>query len=325
MEEGLSNPVFALQSLPGRGLGLIATQEIPKGCRILAEKPIFTMPSQARNNNEAQISAIIVAKLRDVSKDAQRNFFALHNNFVGSLSPFLGIAKTNALPLGVEAVEAGIFHNLSRINHACLPNCQHTWNVRLGKETIHSVRDIAAGEEITISYSDTGPSGERRAHLKRSFLFDCTCGLCSLSEQEQLRSDERLKNIQQLDEMIGDGSHLTMKPQEHLRWVHSLLQLLDAEQIMDARLPRAYYDAFQTVIAQGDQARAKVFADRAYSARLCCEGDDSEATLNMKELANNPGRHRLFGVSNKWRQSVKKIPSGVDGDDFEKWLWRQNM
>ena len=123
--------------------------------------------------------------------------------------------------------------------------------------------------------------------------------------------------------MIGDGLHLLSQPRQHLRWVHSLLQLLEAERIVDARLSRAYYDAFQTVVAHGDQARAKAFAERAYAAKLCCEGEDSDLVLHMKELAEDPKGHGLFGTSNTWQQAVNKIPSGLTGDDFEKWLWRQ--
>ena len=323
MEGKHSSPLCTLQSLPGRGLGLIAVQEIPKGCRIFAEEPIFTIPRLANNNSE--ISKIIAAKLQKATKDTQRDFFALHNNFAGSLSPFLGIVKTNTLPLGTEAMEGGIFLQASRINHSCLPNCQHTWNASRGEETIHAVRNIAKGEEITISYSDTGPSKERQTQLKKGFAFECICDLCSLPKDELLRSDERLKEIRRLDQMIGDGVHMMMQPHTHLQWVRSLLQLLDAEQISDARLPRIYYDAFQTVIAQGDCARAKVFAERAYVGRLCCEGEDSESTLLMKGLMEDPSSHRLFGTSYRWQQSVKKIPSGLEGNDLEKWLWRQKI
>ncbi len=145
----------------------------------------------------------------------------------------------------------------SRINHACLPNCQHTWNASIGEETIHTVRDIAQGEEITISYSHTDPFESRRGHQK-NFGFDCTCSLYSLPATERVLSDNRLEEVQHLD-----GAHLMLHPQQYLQKVHTLIQLLEVEQISDARLPRAYYDALQTVIAHGDQARAKVFAKRA--------------------------------------------------------------
>lgn len=190
---------------------------------------------------------------------------------------------------------------------------------------MHAVREISQGEEIIISYSLTGPSKSRRRHLQKNFGFDCTCSLCSLPATECLLSDNRLEEVQHLDNVIGDGENLMLHAQQHLQKVHTLIQLLEAEQISDARLPRAYYDAFQTVIAHGDQARAKVFAERAYAARLSCEGEDSPATLRIRLLAENPKSSRLFGTSKQWRQDRTKIPKGLGEKEFEKWLWRENM
>jgi hypothetical protein len=73
-------------------------------------------------------------------------------------------------------------------------------------------------------------------------------------------SDSYQSEIQRLDELLGDGSRLLSNTGRCLEDVHTLLALLEAENITDPRLPRAYYDAFQIAIAHGDQARAKVFA-----------------------------------------------------------------
>ena len=204
------------------------------------------------------------------------------------------------------------------LNHACLPNCQHTWNASIGEETIHAVREIAWGEEIKISYSHTGPSKFRHGHLEKNFGFDCTCSLCSLPATERVLSDNRLEEVQYLDDVIGDGAHLML--QQHLQKVHTLILLLEAEQISDARLPRAYYDVFQTVIAHGDQARAKVFAERAYAARAGCEGADSPGSLRIRLLAENPKSRRLFRTSKQWRQNETKVPKRLGDEEFEKWL-----
>ena len=315
--------LYIEKSIPNKGQGLIAVQIIPKGTRILSEKPIFT--TSGRGNSLDIINQRIAKELKQISKQNQRAFLSLHNNFHGSLAPFLGIAKTNGLPLGPGATESGLFLQASRINHDCLPNCQHTWNANIGEETIHAVREIAQGEEITISYALTGLSKSRREHLQKNFGFDCTCSLCGLPEAERALSDDRLEGIQHLDDAIGDGAHLMLNPQQHLGKVHKLIRLLEAEHIQDARLPRAYYDAFQTVIAHGDQARAKVFAERSYAARVSCEGEDSPETLRMRLLAENPKKHQLFGTSKRWRQNEAKVPKGLGDEEFENWLWRQGM
>ena len=318
----LSN-LYIERSIPNKGQGLIAVQTIPKGTRILSEKPIFT--TSGRGSSLDLINQRIANELKQVSKQNLRGFLSLHNNYRGSLAPFLGIAKTNGLPLGPDATESGLFLQASRINHDCLPNCQHTWNANIGEETIHAVREIAQGEEITISYALTGPSKSRREHLQNKFGFDCTCSLCSLPATERALSDNRLEEVQHLDDIIGDGAHLMMHPQQHLQRVHKLIRLLEAEHIEDARLPRAYYDAFQTVITHGDQARAKIFAERSYAARMNCEGEDSPTTLKIKLLAGNPKSHQMFRTSKQWRQNEARVPKGLGDEEFEKWLWRQNL
>ena len=314
---------FIVRSLPRKGQGLIAAQNIPKGHRILSEKPRFTISSIGYNHD--LINQLIAIELKKVSKDNQRALFNLHNNFRGSLDTFLGIVKKNALPLGPGISEGELFLLASRINYACLPKCQNTWNTSTGEETIHAVREIAKGEEITTAYSDVGPSQHQRLHLKSNFGFECSCNLCGLPAPEQVLSDDRWKEIQHLDVVIGDGAHLMQHPQQHLQNVRKLILLLESEEISDARLARAYYDVFQTVTAHGNMARAKVFAEKAYAARLCCEGEDSPGTLRMKLLAGNPKSHRLFGTTKKWIQNEKKIPERLGDEEFEKWLWKQNV
>jgi hypothetical protein len=50
-----------------------------------------------------------------------------------------------------------------------------------------------------------------------------------------------------------------------------MFRLFREEDICDASIPRAYYDAFQIAIGHGDKARTKIFAERAYMARMIVE------------------------------------------------------
>jgi hypothetical protein len=90
--------------------------------------------------------------VRSLTRDQQQAFLALQNAKGHRYSPLLGIAKTNMLPLGASDGSGGLFLEASRINHSCQPNAQHTWNASLGRLTVHALRDIEAGREITISY-----------------------------------------------------------------------------------------------------------------------------------------------------------------------------
>ena len=312
---------FDIQTLPGKGKGLVAHIDIAIGTRILCEKPLFTTPNISPTSLMESKTA---EKLKSLSKTQQRQFLSLHNNFPGK-HPFSGIVKTNALPCGPNAVIGGIYPTICLINHSCLPNAHNNWNSDTKCETIHAVRHINAGEEITISYDKGGSSNSRRIYLRDAFGFDCNCSLCSLSLPELQTSDARRLHIQYLDDAIGDSNRMMNKPDDCLADCHSLLQVLEEEYHGGAGslTARLYYDAFQIGIAHADQARASVFAGRAYKSRVICEGEDSPETQKVKKLMENPMGHMSYGASTRWKTAKGSVPKRLDAVEFEKWLWRQ--
>jgi hypothetical protein len=317
----LNLQVFSIQPVPGKGKGLVACFNIGQGKRILSEKPLFTTP----NYSPIGLMEInIAAKLKALSKTEQRQFLSLHNNFPGK-HPFSGIVKTNSLPCGPDSMIGGVYPTICLINHSCLPNAHNSWNSEAKCETIHAIRFIKAGEEITISYEKGGPFSSRRAHLKNAFGFNCNCSLCILPPAGLQASDARRRQIQLLDDAIGDPLRVLMRPEEGLADCYSLLQVLKEEFKGSAGvlISRLYYDAFQISISHGDQARASCFAERGYRSRVMCEGEDSPETRDIKSLIENPAGHMNFGASNRWKTAKGLVPKGLDTDEFEKWLWRQ--
>jgi hypothetical protein len=317
----MSNEIlYTIQPVQGKGIGLITTSKITRGTRIISESPLFKVP---RNTNDSKlVEHTIITKLKSLSKDEQRAFFSLHNAHQGSKGSFLGIARTNVLPLGSGATQGGLFLDTSRINHSCSHNAQNTWNAKLNQITIHVFKDVEEGEEITISYLDgSEPYNERQKMLSKNFGFNCTCHLCSIPPTQRRESDRRLNEITRLDSIIGDG---VSTPLACFRNASKLLQLLQEEGIVDARVPRLYYDALQITIANGDQARAKVFGARAHAERVVLEGDDSPETIRLASLVENPAKHSLYGTAMRWRQAVEKVPQGLSEREFEDWLWMKS-
>lgn len=101
------------------------------------------------------LELVLAAKLRAMTKTEQRQYLSLHNNFPGK--PVLGsILETNGLPCGSNLSAAGVYPTICLINHSCLPNCHNNWNGEANHETIHAIRPIKAGEEITILYDHGG-------------------------------------------------------------------------------------------------------------------------------------------------------------------------
>ncbi|EXA29335.1 hypothetical protein FOVG_19159 [Fusarium oxysporum f. sp. pisi HDV247] len=319
--EDISSYLCEVQSIPGRGKGLIALRKITMGMRVLIEKPIL----QTRNAPSALLEPTIARDLKSLTKEKQRQFLSLHNNFPGKY-PFSGIMRTNALPCGSGATVGAVYPTICFINHSCRANAHNSWNENLEQETIHAIRDIEPGEEITISYDHGGPSTSRKPWLKEQFGFDCDCPVCRLPLVELEKSDKRRKQIQQLDQDIGDPVRMMSRPSASLLNCRSLLQVLKEEFEEDTSIlvARANYDAFQIAIVHGDLARGAVFADRAYQVRLICEGEDSSDTERMQRLAEDPTIHPSFGAySMRWKTKKGQVPRELMGDEFENWLWRQ--
>ena len=318
----LGIPPFKPVDIPGKGRGLVARFDIPRGTRILCEKPLLTMRSMPWDQAELALAA----KLKALSREGQRQFLSLRNNHPGKY-PFSGIFKANALPCGSGASDGGIYPTICLINHSCLPNSHNSWNSDAKHETIHAIRPIKADEEITISY-DRGDlsAAVRQAFLKQTFEFDCTCSGCSLPASELQASDARRLSIQRLDKAIGSGFRMANNPKESLGDCHSLLRVMEQEYggCAVSHSARLYYDAFQVCIAHGDQARASVFAGRAHEARVICEGEDSPETQRAKSLSLNPAGHPTTNLcSTSWKTEKNKIPKGLSTEQFEKWLWRE--
>lgn len=316
----LDLPLFEVRDIPGKGRGLVARSDIDEGARILCEKPLFTVESTALD----RLQLIIAAKLKTLSEEGQQQFLSMHNNHPGWLD-LVGIFRTNALPCGAGSPKGGIYTTICLINHRCLPNSHNNWNPEAEHETIHAIRPIQAGEEITIAYDDYLPYAPRQMLLKKSFGFDCECRLCSLNPAARRASDDRRLRIKFLHEVIGNWQRLTLRPEASLKDCHNMLQLLREE--FDGYIGTfggmLYYDAFQICIAHGDEARAGVFAERAYELRRICDGDDVSETQDLKALSENPAGHPSFAVlSRKWKRKKSKVPKGLGTVKFEKWLFR---
>ncbi|PGH23044.1 hypothetical protein AJ80_02817 [Polytolypa hystricis UAMH7299] len=315
--------LYVVKRLRGRGMGCVATSKIPRGTRILAEAPLLIIPKVTTDIKA--VEAVIMQGLKGLTRDQQRSFFELANIHKRSCSPLIGITRTNAMPFGSAGEEGGIFPRAARINHSCNPNSQNRWNHNLGKLTIHAFKDIEVGEEITIAYVDGAMNfGDRQLALEEAFGFHCSCELCSLPEEESEKRDSRVQEMLQLDSLLGDGRRTMSKPLACLRDAYTIFQMLNVEGISGSRIARVYNDALQIVIAHGDQARAKVFAEKAHAARVILEGEDSAETMRLKALMEKPSSHGLFGSSKTWAQPVTAIPQGLSEAEFDGWLWKRD-
>jgi hypothetical protein len=79
-------------------------------------------------------------------------------------------------------------------NHSCAPNAEYCFPANSAELHLTAVSDIAAGDEVTISYLDPCAMRQcrnyRHEELAESYLFSCDCPKCIAQVDCPDQSDE---------------------------------------------------------------------------------------------------------------------------------------
>jgi hypothetical protein len=100
----------------------------------------------------------------------------------------------------------GLFLTCARMNHSCLP-AVHMSSDDEEETEVRALRDILAGEEITVSYLRTSAlqgRAERVAKLLAGWNFQCCCQVCELEGEALRRNDLQRKKVRESLEKISD-------------------------------------------------------------------------------------------------------------------------
>eukprot|EP00929_Paragymnodinium_shiwhaense_P045041 TRINITY_DN23062_c0_g1_i1.p1 TRINITY_DN23062_c0_g1~~TRINITY_DN23062_c0_g1_i1.p1 ORF type:complete len:546 (-),score=93.52 TRINITY_DN23062_c0_g1_i1:121-1650(-) len=198
---------FEVYDTGHKGLGARATCDIPVGTLLLRERPYLVFDGDAMDVLFGTLGGDDVLAedpfmLRDweaafcdavdeaaEEEDESLDFWDLADTSrIGAKArkkTAIGIARTNTLM--IEDASAAIFTTTSRFNHSCSPNVHHIWDEEAGVKCLRASRDVAAGEELCISYlahrdlCDT--TMERRGELSRQSGFWCECDVCSRADK----------------------------------------------------------------------------------------------------------------------------------------------
>lgn len=251
-----------------------AKRDIAKGERIISEKPILRVLQNIKNDD-----ASIKDEVDCVSEEARMQFYQLFDAFAieKEQRTYSGILKTNAIPLGLQAAECGIFPIISRINHSCNPNVHHSWNKGINQACVHALKDIKKGEELFTSYIHIfSDSFSRAKALKKCFNFKCYCEVCSKSKTiEGRKSDERRRRLCQLDLNVVPTYAKTNRLMA-LMGVKEMIVKMEEEGIDQAALyGRIYYDGLQLCLKDSAIGNSKEWALKAYEYFVIAEGSDN--------------------------------------------------
>lgn len=321
--------MYALKDIPGKGKGLVATRKIPQGTRILCEEAIMQIPHSYDGLPNEELKRRISAKFNALTDKNKQAFLNLRNvlPYKSPAEQYLGILHTNALPIEDGGIGGGILLKASRINHACDNNAHKSWNKNIKHHTVHAIRDINQGEEITISYLAVLRSRQARQEtLRKQFKFECSCHLCSLPAKESSESDEMLEGIYLRDGFVNKLGlrGISSSPLVILHCLDREVQLYNMTDPDDPGLSKVYWDATEVAIAHGDLARGRIFAERALQGwRISC-GSDCQPVIKFGRIPQDPSRLPLYGMSKQWTTAVDEVPSQLEATQFEYWLWKRD-
>lgn len=320
--------MYDLKDVLGKGKGLVATRKILQGTRILCEEPVIQTPHNHDQLGNEKLQKSVRQQVNALTEQERQAFLGLHNiyPYKNPIEQYIGIIRTNALPIEDGETGGGIFLEASRINHACDNNAQKSWNENIKRHTIHALRDINEGEEITIYYLAAHNSRQARQEaLGAKFKFSCSCRLCSLPPEQIARNDEVLEEIHSLDCLVGQRGleGILSSPLETLRYLDREIQLYEMTGPDDPGLSRVYLDAAQVAIVHGDLARGHIFAERAVRGWRISGGSDSKHVIEYGALPQNPSQLPLYGLSMLWKTRMNDVPNALESTEFEDWLWKR--
>ncbi len=175
-----------------RGRGYRAACDIPRGTRLLGEKPLLWLADCHEPLSQANIAEIqrLVGRL---SGTQQQEFQSLFHPRGQQPTPE---GRFDYNKFEMSDTECAVFSQASFLNHSCVPNAQCTWNKGLGLFTTYSIHDIYRGEEVCINYLPNScykTRNQRQTELQREYEFECECPACESTEMGQASQANRTR------------------------------------------------------------------------------------------------------------------------------------
>ncbi|KAH8728793.1 hypothetical protein GQ44DRAFT_769209 [Phaeosphaeriaceae sp. PMI808] len=268
----VSEKNLIVKALPGKGYGLITTTRISKGSSILLDSPRIIASAQfPAHVLHTQGASLFAHALSGLPRADRTLVLGLDKSLGGS--DIEDIMKTNAFACQIEdGGEADaymcLFPSVARINHACRPNAHARFVPRTMLMEIKALRDIGAGEEISISYGKVDLMFDERQKLyKEGWSFECSCEKCVASMYDRAGSDQRIARFAQLRQKLENLTPATYDAPQIVAWEKEVMELGTKEGL--EVLLAADYERLAYVYAGSGMARdAKLWANKARESLL---------------------------------------------------------
>ncbi|KAH6860622.1 hypothetical protein BKA58DRAFT_391850 [Alternaria rosae] len=275
--------IYTATSIPGKGIGMLATRPLNFGDTVTSYTPAFIayLESELSTLDREQLWRIAIEQLPEGLREG---FLGLATVYGDERVKVQDVVKANTFQVLVRGRNhLAVWPETSRLNHACAPNAQYVIDTSLLTHTVRVTRPIAAGEEITISYtSPIEPTPERQQHLQAGFHFTCTCPRCTSPS-----SDATLSHIHSLQSQLNDWSPTSSASPAMAEGLLTIYRGEGLEGFMDV----AYGFAALAHSAVGDAEKAVDFAKKAQEAILMKDGMWTENWKIWEELIGDVEAH----------------------------------
>ena len=283
------NPLalYIIKESPGKGLGMFATTKIRKGTRILAEKPFFTLaksPELSWSDPYAQNDKSEAFDRLPTSK--RLKYMQLHCPKRTDCSVLVSIYEANCYEMGSGDC---VCSETSRINHSCIPNAHYSWNDNIRRLTVHAVKDIPKGEEITVSYCSGFCTLKGRRRKLMPYVFTCLCSACQedtdFGRLSRNRRREMVDLRQEIEEFQDDSRAARAKYTycDEQSAILKILRVIDEEGLVHEK-SMVYRDAVDWALEKGYREVALKYASKELEVDLCCAGKDSPSYQETKSF-----------------------------------------
>ena len=335
--------LYEICEVPGKGLGLVAIDFIPRGTRIICEEPLLAIPQNAvplawttysmldparkelfdklhSSHIDAEgfenTSRLSLIDYSDPALEDEEALDALVADQVRVMSTF----STNCFNLVPEGL--AVYAIASRLNHSCAPNSFHGYNPNIERFTVHAVRDIVPGEELTVNYmgspADFMIRSQRLEIMRTRYGFTCTCSSCADCSGESDKRREFFNCLCWGLEQYEQGAPFTHwsipdSPARALYNTQHIISTLNAEGLQSLELGKAFKAASSYALAIHDWASALEYAKDEQDVERACLGQE------VKDLQRN-GESASY-----WMEKVQRTIREAIGKKKAKELIRERL
>ncbi|CAE7854485.1 set5, partial [Symbiodinium sp. KB8] len=268
---------YIVQSIPGKGAGAVATRPLTAGELLAEEEPLLQWSGEDQDQVQQLFDALPLHK-QSAMMDLQDSY--AHNDAKKTL---LGVVCTNSFTFQNEEDERCLYLEISRFNHSCRPNCEGSWDDRLGLLQVYACEDIPSGDELCLFYTDVRKPRQLRQEKLQTLGFTCACPVCRAADPA---SDKRRERLWQLVEEIPSCED----PEQALGLIRESFELSDAEGLnISCFREVAAYQAYTSCLSMGCTEEAGKWIQRAYEFSLKGHGPYHATT---KIVSRHASRYR---------------------------------